>query len=165
MLYLDGLLLKDRDDLRFRTDGRAPIDEFTLVTFFGGQSDDYRPAKDEYIDLDNIRVSQNATFVFDTLATGTPVSAMSITSGDFNQDAIVNLADYAVWRDGQGGAYTNADYALWKSNLGNQYANLSQENLSGANVVPEPACIWSVPMAAGNLWLLYRRAKRAGQRR
>ena len=35
-------------------------------------------------------------------------------SGDFNHDGTVDAADYTVWRDGLGSAYTLEDYADWK---------------------------------------------------
>jgi hypothetical protein len=38
--------------------------------------------------------------------------------GDFNLDGIVDAADYVVWRNGLGTAYSQADYDLWRSNFG-----------------------------------------------
>ncbi len=159
MLYLDGLLIKERDDLRFRTEGRAPIDKFTLVTFFGGQSDDYRPLKDEYLYLDNIRVSQNANFVFETLAGGAPASALTIRSGDFNQDGVVDSSDYTTWRDGLGGAFTEGDYAIWKANFGNTYLGVASGVPPLAFTVPEPAASGLCTLATGAVVWIIRRSQ------
>jgi hypothetical protein len=148
MLYLDGLLLKDRDDLQFRSQGRAPIDKFTLVTFFGGQSDDYRPIKDEYLYLDNIRVSQNANYVFETRAGGTPASALTVNSGDFNHDGVVDAADYTTWRDGRGKDFTDWDYAVWKANFGNIYHNAAKFG-QATTAVPEPSAAALCMLASG----------------
>jgi probable HAF family extracellular repeat protein len=38
--------------------------------------------------------------------------------GDFNQNGIVDAADYVVWRNGLGTTYTQNDYDLWRSNFG-----------------------------------------------
>jgi hypothetical protein len=164
MLYLDGVLLKERNDLRFRTEGRAPIDKFTLVTFFGGQSDDYRPVKDEYLYLDNIRVSQNANFAFETLAGGAPASALTVHSGDFNHDGVVNVADYTAWRDGLGQAFTLGDYAIWKANFGNVYFTGVGSGLSGAHAVPEPSAGVAGVVVAGAVGSLARRSQKASVR-
>ncbi|MGD9632285.1 MAG: hypothetical protein AB7G28_21815 [Pirellulales bacterium] len=39
-------------------------------------------------------------------------------SGDFNQDNVVDAADYTSWRDGLGTLYDAGDYADWKANFG-----------------------------------------------
>ncbi len=76
MLFLDGVLLTDRTDMRYRNQNRAPINRFYLNLFFGGSSDDYRPLKDEYLFLDDIRVSRNVDYVFETRPGGTPQAAL-----------------------------------------------------------------------------------------
>ena len=69
-------------------------------------------------------------------------------AGDFNGNGIVDVADYALWRntlgqnvsagqgaDGNGnGVVDQADYDLWKTNFGN--SNSQSSNLSA---VPEPS--------------------------
>ncbi len=67
--------------------------------------------------------------------------------GDFNNDGIVNAADYVVWRkasptatlpnDDTPGVVDASDYAKWRANFGKS-APASGAGL-GANVVPEPA--------------------------
>ncbi len=67
--------------------------------------------------------------------------------GDFNDDGLVNLADYAVWRDSLGssismpnetttpGVVTPEDYSVWKANFG---AVLAVASASRVRAVPEP---------------------------
>ncbi len=70
-------------------------------------------------------------------------------AGDYNDDGVVNLADYSVWRDALGqtvsqrtradgngdGVISADDYGVWKSNFGQQIpAGVSQLN----QTVPEP---------------------------
>ncbi len=57
-------------------------------------------------------------------------------AGDFNNDGIVDAADYTVWRDGLGTTYTQADYDVWVNNYG-QVASLS--HLVESSSVPEPS--------------------------
>ncbi len=158
-LFLDGLLIKDRDDLRFRNEGQAPIDVFTVTTFFGGQSDDYRPVKDEYIFFDELRVSTDVDFVFETLAGGTPDSALNLVPGDFNRDGVVNIADYAAWRDGLGSIYTAAAYNVWKSNFGVSSSGMSSALLGSQLAVPEPGGIGLVLLGAGMMVVVRRGAR------
>jgi hypothetical protein len=54
--------------------------------------------------------------------------------GDFNRDGSVDAADYSVWRDGLGGAYTQADYNVWSSAFG-------QPTGSGSVAIPEPTTV------------------------
>lgn len=74
--------------------------------------------------------------------------------GDFNNDGVVNIADYTVWRNNLGGSFDlngngdetgdsagvvdAADYALWKDNFGNSGA--ANAALSSTNV-PEPGAV------------------------
>ncbi len=74
-------------------------------------------------------------------------------AGDYNQDGVVNAADYTVWRDHLGqtfqlfnevdgvtpGLVTPEDYAAWKARFGNTSAN--NGGLGGQSRVPEPATL------------------------
>jgi hypothetical protein len=53
--------------------------------------------------------------------------------GDFNQDGTVNAADYTVWRNGLGTAYTAGDYEVWKTHFG----DTATSGAGGATTVPE----------------------------
>jgi hypothetical protein len=67
-------------------------------------------------------------------------AAVNSLPGDFNLDGTVDAADYTVWRDGLGGAYTQSDYTLWKNNYG-------ATNVSMAVSVPEPAALMLLVLA------------------
>ena len=54
--------------------------------------------------------------------------------GDFNNNGVVDAADYTLWQDGLNGAYTQADYLVWKNNFGNSSGGGSSA------AVPEPTC-------------------------
>ncbi len=82
------------------------------------------------------------------------LSVVAGLPGDYNDDGIVNLADYTVWRDNLGGSFDlngngvetgesagvvdAADYNYWRSHYGSSLASLAN---SEANVVPEPASL------------------------
>ncbi|MCA9239238.1 MAG: hypothetical protein KDA37_03525 [Planctomycetales bacterium] len=63
------------------------------------------------------------------------VDLNNVNPGDFNGDGVVNAADYTVWRDGLGGAFSQADYLVWRDNYGNTYAALP----AASGQAPEPA--------------------------
>lgn len=68
--------------------------------------------------------------------------------GDFNDDGMVDAADYTVWRDGLGSTYTEDDYADWKANFG---ATLPGGGSVSA-AVPEP--VSSILLVAGLIRIL-----------
>jgi len=72
--------------------------------------------------------------------------------GDFNNNGIVDAADYPVWlaalgaadeslisNNGDGGGVTLSDYELWKSSLGNTSGTGSKTTNA-----PEPRSVWMV---------------------
>jgi hypothetical protein len=72
------------------------------------------------------------------------VSAV-VLPGDYNNDGVVDAADYTVWRDGLGTTYTQADYDVWKANFGTHAGGAgTMENVA----VPEPATIALAVLAA-----------------
>ena len=92
---------------------------------------------------------------------------VDLLPGDYNDDGVVNAADYTVWRDTVGqsvailttgadgdgdGAITTADYQVWKTHFGQTLAAVG----SGASV-PEPPTVLLVFAAAG--WCLRRGRK------
>jgi hypothetical protein len=73
-------------------------------------------------------------------------------AGDFNQNGVVDAADYTVWRDGLGTTYTQEHYNTWRTNFGATLVagNSAANPLSDA--VPEPAgvallCVGLVALA------------------
>lgn len=75
---------------------------------------------------------------------------LSVTSaglaGDYNQNGIVDAADYVVWREGLGTTYTQNDYVVWRANFGKVAGSGS---LAAANAaVPEPSVGAALILAA-----------------
>jgi hypothetical protein len=80
-------------------------------------------------------------------------------AGDYNNDGIVNAADYVAWRDHLGSVTSlpndatpgvdASDYGVWKQNFG-----ATPGTASSATAVPEPASLFLVciaPIAAVSL--------------
>jgi autotransporter-associated beta strand protein len=86
--------------------------------------------------------------------------ASSGLPGDFNQDDVVDAADYVLWRKdptnpANGYISDPSDgYNLWRANFGNPPG--SGSSLNGSGAVPEPASIGLV--ALGILFLVSRRS-------
>jgi hypothetical protein len=96
-----------------------------------------------------------------------------VIPGDYNQDMVVNSADYAVWRAAIGttkssvhdtpladgnydGVVDGADYVVWREHLGQVQTGTGA--IVGGSVVPEPEAIVLLSIVAG-LWLSRRRLK------
>lgn len=79
-----------------------------------------------------------------------------VLAGDYNDDGIVDAADYAVWRDNvgaaagtlandtNGGTIGTAHYETWKANFGASALALNSGNSSASNAVPEPVSLVSL---------------------
>ncbi len=89
----------------------------------------------------------------------------SALSGDYNEDGVVDAADYSVWRDSYGqsgsglaadgddsGTVDEADYTIWKTHFGE---TAGAGSLAGTSAVPEPTSL--VLLLMGCLWLVRRR--------
>jgi autotransporter-associated beta strand protein len=97
----------------------------------------------------------SATFKLDEYFSGTGIltilSGPAGVPGDYNNNGVVDAADYVVWRKANGtntqlqnevanttpGSVTNDDYLAWRSRFGNTSG--SGGGLGGAAGVPEPA--------------------------
>lgn len=92
------------------------------------------------------------------------LTAVSGLAGDYNNDGLVGIADYTVWRNHLGGAEGSlfndfesgavgiAQYSIWKSNFGATAAAVTSTNAAN---VPEPSAI--VLILTGVLIMLRRR--------
>jgi hypothetical protein len=89
------------------------------------------------------------------------------SSGDYNHDAVVDGADYTVWRDHLGstfaaadgsgnGSVDGADYVVWKNNFGRTISFGSGSLTTVA--VPEPAGFIEILAAIG--WFVMGRGRR-----
>ena len=80
-------------------------------------------------------------------------------TGDYNDDGLVDAADYVVWRKFEGtttalpndngivGPVGTEHYNLWRANFGNSASGLAATAQAGVSPVPEPAsallAIWA----------------------
>lgn len=125
--WLDGEMVLDVQDIRFRDTNAFQIDTMYFSTFFGGSSTIWEATKDEQVYLDD--------FV---------VSTEYLHAGDYNRDGVVDAADYTVWRDAYGsttllaadgdgnGIIGDGDRSIWRDAFGNSPPAAAQS-------VPEPS--------------------------
>lgn len=112
--------------------------------------------------------SGNGALVTNVQAIGSVEGVAAGLEGDFNDDGVVNLADYTVWRDnlgspdesalngnGDGGGVTASDYDYWKARFGNT-SNPGAAAIAGT--VPEPSSLLILAAIAGMSLAVKRRA-------
>jgi hypothetical protein len=94
---------------------------------------------------------------FDGVGYGLVSTIVPGLAGDFNDDGMVNAADYTVWRDhlgelteesinfrGNGGGIDESDYAVWKQHFG---ASVGEGSGGFRAAVPEPTvCMLVLPL-------------------
>ncbi|MEN1679298.1 MAG: SpoIID/LytB domain-containing protein [Planctomycetota bacterium] len=118
----------------------------------------------ETVTIDSIQIlgASDAQVYLDTVFWDPAAEFLPRFAGDFNNDGVVDAADYTVWRDSVGqqgvglsadadddGEVSVADYLVWKNNFG---ASPSP----AAAAVPEPSTLAAVVC----LWLVRRRRVR-----
>jgi hypothetical protein len=85
-------------------------------------------------------------------------NAVAHLPGDFNNDGIVDAADYVVWRTGLGTAYAQNDYGVWRAHFGASLGPASGAARPSAAplsaTVPEPGSI--IMLFTGILVILSR---------
>ena len=64
------------------------------------------------------------------------VEAVAVINADYNDDGIVNAADYVVWRKTDG---TQAGFNNWRANFGKTVAGGGAGAGGSVSAVPEPA--------------------------
>jgi hypothetical protein len=116
------------------------------------------------IDLNSVSVSGE-----DYLGPNALLTVTLILPGDYNDDGVVNAADYVVWRNNLGvdTALTNditpwevgpGDYDLWKANFGNTAGNGAGAPADGVHAaVPEPTTLVLWTLSATGLFIRRRR--------
>ena len=53
-VFIDGKFSKRVDDMRFRADMNVSIEEMAMTHFFGGNTQDWAPSKNQYIKIDDV---------------------------------------------------------------------------------------------------------------
>jgi hypothetical protein len=99
--------------------------------------------------------------VYSTNSVALQVAAPGLP-GDYNQNGIVDAADYVLWRRGNGTIYTQSDYNLWRATFGQTVpgSGSGSSHVTQANV-PEPATALLVAIG-GAVVAIRRRRQRCG---
>lgn len=111
-----------------------------------------------------------------SIGRSTTAYTLAVVAADYNQNGVVDAADYVIWSNNRGmasgatvaqgdgngdGAVNDADYLIWRANLGNvrgTSAGAGAGNL-GANAVPEPTAL--LIGSIGVAWLFVLRRHRS----
>jgi len=112
-----------------------------------------------------------------SVVTSSNVTSLTLTPvlpGDYNQNGVVDAADYTVWRDNLGSdtAIVNDDtpgvmaddYDRWKAHFGETAGNGSASDTQFSTAVPEPATLVLLEMEAIGICLFWDRTARANTR-
>lgn len=79
---------------------------------------------------------------------GANLAVFALPNGDYNQNGVVDAADYVVWRDSIGGQYA---YDAWRQRFGGSVGSGSSQ--SDTRLVPEARSMWIIVVLAGSLLL------------
>jgi hypothetical protein len=79
-------------------------------------------------------------------------------TGDYNENGVVDAADYVMWRNGDSPDDSQAGYDAWRANFGSTAG--SGSGLGSGGAVPEPASAVLVIVGLVSLWLGRRNASR-----
>ncbi len=77
---------------------------------------------------------------------GTSLGVFALPNGDYNQNGVVDGADYVVWRDSIGGQYA---YDAWRQRFGS--AAGSGSGVAEGSSVPEPSSLFFAIIASSGL--------------
>lgn len=78
-----------------------------------------------------------------------------VLTGDYNNNGVVDAADYVMWRENPAAFGNGAGYTAWRANFGIGAAAGSSSVIGAA--VPEPASVLLVIVGAIGMLLLHRR--------
>jgi hypothetical protein len=131
--WLDGEMVLDKQDIRFRDTASLKIDTLYFSTFFGGSSEVWEASKDEHAYYDDFVVATE--FIVDP--------------ADFDANGKINSVDLSIWEAGFGSTSAvhadgdadedndvdGADFLIWQRDYTGDLVTL----LSAATAVPEPS--------------------------
>jgi hypothetical protein len=69
---------------------------------------------------------------------GSNLAVFALPNGDYNQNGVVDAADYAVWRKSIGTQYA---YDAWRQRFGNSAGSGIGSGFADGSAVPEPSCL------------------------
>ena len=78
-------------------------------------------------------------------------------TGDYNEDGIVDAADYVVWRKSPGDFGGQQGFDDWRANFGTALPGSGSGSLASAGAIPEPATLFVAVMAFGTVGVSRRR--------
>lgn len=144
-----------------------------LTVAIGEDADSRAGFVSELVEGDAVTVAPGQTYslgsIFNTSGTQDLsleflIETAGTTAGDYNQNGVVDAADYTVWRDGLGNGFVQADYDIWKNNFGNtgsgggggfeilngvvQYGSFTA-GVATVSAVPEPASLALITLLLG----------------
>lgn len=78
--------------------------------------------------------------------------------GDYNDDDIVNAADFTLWRDSVAAGDITGSYNEWRENYGTGLGSIAAANaqIPRTHSVPEPSAMWLLLVAALANWRMAR---------
>ena len=117
-LVLNGSTILDFGD---PTIGTTPL-FFGVVETAGFRSIEFR-------EIEGAIDEQKFIFADDFTIAGPSIN------GDYNQDSVIDAADYVIWRKGLGTTYSPDDYNVWRAHFGQTTGSGPLSNAT----VPEPA--------------------------
>ena len=157
--FVDGLPVPSSGNVHMDLNNDAVISIFGHVSeFIVSPGQDEADRYQGYVDTHELTAwggTASPVITLDTTTGPSPFITIEAPTvpGDYNNDGVVDAADYTVWRDNEGGSVTlngedeNAatpgvvdqeDYDYWAANFGLTAADVSPLPSLDANAVPEP---------------------------
>jgi hypothetical protein len=86
------------------------------------------------------------------------INAVAPLAGDFNNNGVVDAADYVVWRNGLGTIFVQNDYNVWREHFGQNAGSSATLASALPSTVPEPASM--ILIVVGCVCAAFTRRKR-----